>query len=240
MEALARAGEFTQSAEFLRARMNPRAEPNPDVRTAARSAYRSLVAKEGDTDKLLQEIKLFEDDVPMRVEVRKVLVDKFKEAAKEEDTAIQRVTLADEYMKLGRPADAVTARQDAINHYLKRGILDWQLVRAQAESMLQTQQYARLATLAQALFSQGTDVQRAQYQQAIGARVKNEAFRLVGTEQDDPRTKQADWDNAAKLIETFSKIDPPLARTYLEDLRQASTTLEAQRRRAARAQPGSR
>jgi hypothetical protein len=240
MDALSRAGELPNSVPFLARQVNPRVEPNADVRNAARNAYRTLLAKmDGDTI-LNQELPRFRDDLPMRADVRKILVDKFKSEQRLEDAAYQQVSLAEEYTQLGRPADAVASRQEAINDYLKRGILDERLVRAQTESMLQTRQYTRLAALAQTLFSQQDPVQRGLYQQAIGARVKNEAFKLVGTEQDDPRTKQADWDNAAKLIDTFSKIDPPLVKTYLEDLRQASTQLEAQRRRATRAQPGSR
>lgn len=242
MEALAKAGNFARSAEYLRNQLNPRIEPSLDVRTAASNAYLSLARGDGvDRDTLLSEIsRLGDAEMSMRVEVRKALVDKFKAAKKEEDAVVQQISIADEYTKLGRPADAVTSRQEAINHYLKRGILDDQLVRRQAESMLQTQQYARLAALAQTLFSQPNEEDRKRFQSAIGPRIKNEVIRLIEEPQDDPRKKQTDWDNAAKLIATFSNMDPPLANTYLEDLRKASSKLETQRRLAPTPQPGGR
>jgi hypothetical protein len=239
MEALARAREFNQTSDWLYGRTDPRSEPSADVRNAAKAAYRTLLP-EGDIQKLVNsELSRLRDDDAMRVEVRKVLVDKFQKTQKLEEAAVQQDSLAADYMLLRppRPADAANCLEDAMNYYLTRGlgagVVD-PLARRLAEAMLQSQQYARLAAVAHKLFSVENEIDRKAYQAQIGGRVMNEAYKLLGSEQDSPRTKQKDWDNAAKLIDTFSRMDPPLAKFYLEELGKVSAKLQERQRAATR------
>jgi hypothetical protein len=231
MNALARAGEFNSSSGWLYDQTDPRYEPSADVRNAARIAYRTLLPA-GDVDKLLTgELRRLKDDVAMRVEVRKVLVDKYQKSQKLEEAAVQQVSLGQEYMMLGRPADAAANLQDALNYYLGRGdgpLVIEKLLGALTDALLQSQQYAKLTGMAQNLFSK---VKEDRYQYAIGYRIRNEAQKLQSSSGPN---RQKDWAKAAALIDAVSRMDPPLSKTYLEDLRRISALLQEQQRAATR------
>jgi hypothetical protein len=234
MDALARAGDFNFTADWLFNRFTGRNEPNADVRAAARNAYRTLLPQ-GDINKLLAEAGRLRDDARMRVDILNVLVVRFKGAGQFEDAAIQQVSLGKEYMSLS-PPDAVAAaavRQEALNYYLfvrKDGpfVLE-PLVTGLTESLLKSQQYAKLAAMAQNLFDKLKGQDR--YQQIIGSKVRNEAQAL---QLSTGPNKQKDWANAAQLIDVVSHMDPPLARTYLLDLQDISAKLKEQQRAATR------
>ena len=176
----------------------------------------------------------------MHVEVLKVLIDDFKRAKQDEDAAAQLQSLGADYMKLGRPREAVASYQEALQSRLdhQQGFsVTERLIKQLVTSLLQSQQYTQLASLAQKLFNLGTD--QGSYQQTIGSAVRNEAQRLQESNGPD---RQRDWENAAKLIDAVSHMDPPLFKTYLDDLRAISARLDQQRRAAGSAgrQPGTR
>jgi HEAT repeat protein len=237
MDALARAGEFHSSfSGWLYDQTNPGYEPNAEVRNAARATYRTLLAA-ATTDKLESELSAtgpLKADVAMRVEARKVLVDKYLKQQKLEDAATQQVTLGQEYMTLGRPEAAAVSRQEALNAFLLRndgpGVLV-PIVGGLTDSLLKSQQYAKLPAMWQNLFSRINEQDRGRYQQAVGYRIRNEAQQL---QESQGPNKQKDWENAGKLIDAVSRMDPPLAKAYLDDLRATSAKLQEQQRAATR------
>jgi hypothetical protein len=242
MDALARTRNFNFSAEWLFNKFNPRGgnEPSAEVRSAAQRAYLTLL-KDGDTNKLLSEASRVRDDAT-RIEIFKVLVGKFKDAGQREDAAIQQISLGKEYMNRGQPKEAADVRQDALNCYLERRdgpyVLE-PLAGALTESLLQSRQYDKLAAMASNLFrrvtEQGGPKAQDPYQGAIGPKIRNEAQRL---QESTGPNRQEDWANAARLIEAASRMDPPLAKSYLEDLPRISARLQEQQRAATR--PGRR
>ncbi len=247
MNALGRAGDFNHSNDWLFNKFNPRGgtEPNKEVRNVARDAYRKLLPN-GDTAKLLAEADRFNDDPSMRVEVLKVLVDHFTKSNQPEDAAFQQESLGAEYMKLANAREATeytkvanareaaSALQDALNYHLGRGegpAVTGRLVGMLTDALLQSQQYTKLAAIAQNLFTAKDVSDRGRYQQIIGSKIRNEAQKLQSLTGKD---RQKDWANAAALIDAVSHMDPPLAGSYLDDLRIISTQLREQQRSESR------
>jgi hypothetical protein len=215
---------------WLVQRMNARGE-DAKVRERARQAYIDLL-QSARPEKLANEAALRQqDDLSLRVEVLKVLIEQLKKEKKEEDVAAQQQSLGADLLRLNKPLEAVAPLRAALDYWRDRTAgpdVTGKLVSQLITAMLRSHQYTQLTALGQDLIAKAPPDEQKYYQGEIGSKIRGEVDALVKNAEDVPSS--ADREHAGTLIDAALKMNPPLDRFYRD-------RIEEQRKRLAAIPP---
>lgn len=232
VNALSRVANAFYYADALYRRMDPKFEPDANIRAAAWRVITQLFDK-ASRDQLAAwpDKPLIKGDPTRELPIFQALAGK-AEAANDQDEFVQRLEqIGDTHMTLADRAVQPEREQhflEATGHFRKAldltraaagpaGRIE-RLIGSTVRSMLRNRKYAEAAAFVSDLFR---DPANQQYQVVVGPQFREEAERLVaaGGQQDD----------ALALIGEALAIRPALGGTYGESLRQIRRDIETSR-----------
>jgi tetratricopeptide (TPR) repeat protein len=216
LTALSKVGGLEYAQVFLRYMDNR--EPDQSVREWARQLFRTLLA--GANERQLRDLPgIFRNDLDMRIAVLQALTARLEQRGNLEDLALQRQNIGVDYLKLGKPAEAVPYLQKAIEYHEKQnaqGPALESLIGQMMDALLQSRQYAQAAA-----FGARTLGRDPSQQGTIGPKIKNEADRLQGAGRPD---------DALALIGEALRMNPSLADRYVAQLREIREQAQQQQK----------
>jgi tetratricopeptide (TPR) repeat protein len=217
MEALGKTGGLVYAETFYNY-MQPRNEPDPEVREVAWQTLRAALSK-GTDQQLANAARLFKSDPEHHVFVAQTMADRFRQRNNLDEWAFQMRNVADDEMNLQprRPADAAAHYEQALKYWLQTNKGDPQTVDELTQKVVQARlaaaQYAQAAAFAQEAITR----QGAVAKEAVGRVIKNEAdnLRTIG-----------EYRSAVALIDAALKMNPPLEPRHRGDLEKIRADIE--------------
>jgi tetratricopeptide (TPR) repeat protein len=165
-------------------------------------------------------------DREMRVAILQALAARLEERGDVENLALQRQTIGDDLLKLGKAADAVPYLQKAMEYFEKQGaggVVTETLIGQLLDAHLMAKQYAEAAA-----FGAHTLSRDPSQQGTVGPKLKQEADRLQAAGRSD---------DAIALIDAALAMNPPLVPRYTAQLREIREQAARQKANGAAAAP---
>jgi tetratricopeptide (TPR) repeat protein len=210
VEALATTAQG-QHAQQLVARLSPDFERSQLVRDAAWKALAVLFPRLG-IEQLNSLADRFKDSPERRLTVLETLRDKLvPDKGRANDLAVVNQNIGEEYMRLGQYGPAAANFKAALEGGGRQGQVRELLVEQLIAAYLRAKNYEDATRFGSRLIGENP-----RYQTTIGRQIIAEVQRLAGA---------ADIESALRLLDLSLKMDPPLAGSFHDKLREYESDL---------------